>query len=302
MKHSFALPDPVRTLITRQAGCLSRAQALGLGVPESSLSRLARQGVLDPLTRGIYSAWRPPQPLTWVWAGVLLGGPDAVAGAGTAAWLDGLVQEAAPPWTIFSPRQVRAPGELEIIRGVRAGRGEPSRTLVTDTLLDLWPRTSPNEFVGVLARAFQRRLLTQDRLLAAIEQRTRITRRGELLAIVGDVGQGAESPLEVMYLRNVERAHGLPTGLRQAHLSAGTRTDVYYELGLLVELDGRRYHEDQRFRDMSRDNSLAFVGPTLRYGTYDVSRRPCAVAAQVAEALTRLGWSGTLRPCRRCRR
>ena len=124
--------------------------------------------------------------------------------------------------------------------------------------------------------------------------------RKEFLAAAQDVAGGAHSELERRYLVDVERAHGLPTGLRQLAVG-GTRQDVHYDgLATTVELDGRVVHQlsDAAWRDMVRDNSAAVRGvTTLRYGWQDVRHRPCAVAAQVASVLRANGWTGRPRPC-----
>jgi very-short-patch-repair endonuclease len=115
-----------------------------------------------------------------------------------------------------------------------------------------------------------------------------------------------EGPLEHAYLRDVERAHGLPAASRQVSVSRGTRSDaVYEEFGVVVELDGRVGHSGAEavFRDLRRDNAHAELNmTTLRYGSADVRGRPCDVAAQVAAVLRRRGWTGTYAGCPRCRR
>ena len=87
--------------------------------------------------------------------------------------------------------------------------------------------------------------------------RGRQRHRGLITNLVADVEAGAESPLEVTYLNEVEQAHGLPIGRRQEPRSGlPYATDVGYDaFGLLVELDCRAWHEGARaFRDMNRDN------------------------------------------------
>jgi very-short-patch-repair endonuclease len=122
---------------------------------------------------------------------------------------------------------------------------------------------------------------------------------------LGDVAAGCHSVLELAYLRGVERAHGLPSGRRQAvaHRRGGrTYIDVVYEeLRTAIELDGRAAHPvHERFRDMDRDNTGAeHDQTTLRYGTGDVHERPCRVARQVAAMLQSRGWLGAPRRCRR---
>ena len=112
--------------------------------------------------------------------------------------------------------------------------------------------------------------------------------------------------MELDYLRDVERAHGLPKGRRQRYRGGlRYRTDVGYDQwGVLVELDGRLGHEGEgRVRDLRRDNDFALRSlTTLRYGWYDTAYRPCLVARQVGAVLTSRGWPGPLLRCRRCRR
>ena len=95
--------------------------------------------------------------------------------------------------------------------------------------------------------------------------------------MLSDVAQGAQSPIEVLYARDVERVHGLPRGTRQA-ASRGQKyiRDVDYEAyGVVVELDGRVGHTGMgRFRDMWRDNAAIVENRvTLRYGSVDLYGR-----------------------------
>lgn len=184
----------------------------------------------------------------------------------------------------------------------------PVRTTVEDTLLDLIEtKRRPHDIVGLLTSGCQRRLTTPARILAASERRKKIAWRALLREVLHDVAEGAESALEVRYLRDVERAHGLPRGTRQVVVvSAGCRQsdDVHYEeFGVVVELDGIAYHDgDQVFRDMARDNATAVRKQiALRYGWRDVFGRPCVTAEQVGTVLQQRGWKGNMQRCPRCR-
>ena len=157
-----------------------------------------------------------------------------------------------------------------------------------------------------MTKAVQQRLTTPVRLVSALALRRRHRHRALLTAVLADVDEGAESALELAYLRDVERAHGLPRGNRQrSRLGLAYLSDVGYDdYQLLVELDGRDGHLDVgRFRDMQRDNRFAVrAWLTLRYGWFDVVDRPCLVSVQVATALRDRGWTGLFRRCRRCAR
>jgi len=132
--------------------------------------------------------------------------------------------------------------------------------------------------------------------------RHRLRWRRDLAEVLAADWAGVHSGLEHRYLRDAERPHGLPPGIRQALARCAGRNEyrdvLYEEYGVAVELDGRAAHPgDLRWRDIRRDNSAAAAGVvTLRYGWIDVSQRPCWVAAQVARVLARRGYCG-FRPC-----
>lgn len=111
-----------------------------------------------------------------------------------------------------------------------------------------------------LTTAVQQRLTTPELVLRETASRARVTHRQLMLDLLTDVAAGAESALEVSYLRDVERAHGLPRGRRQLQrLGLPCHCDVGYdEFQTLVELDGRDGHVGSgRFRDMLRGNTFA---------------------------------------------
>lgn len=152
--------------------------------------------------------------------------------------------------------------------------------------------------------AVQARKTTVPRLRLALQRRSRLKHRGLLTTLLGDVAQGAETPLEVAYLRDVERAHGLPRADRQQVSSRSPDIrDVYYDAySTVVELDGRLGHEGMgRFRDLRRDNLAALSGAVpLRYGSVDVYGEPCSVAFQLSEVLIRRGWDDLPQRCPNC--
>ena len=121
--------------------------------------------------------------------------------------------------------------------------------------------------------------------------------------VVAAAGDGIHSVLEYRYLRDVERAHGLPRSRHQVRVVIDGRSayrDAYYEeYRLAVELDGRLAHPDEeRRRDRQRDNKAGAQGiQTTRYDWQDVYGHACETAVLQAQILRRRGWSGTPRPC-----
>jgi hypothetical protein len=102
----------------------------------------------------------------------------------------------------------------------------------------------------------------------------------------------------------VQRAHGLPEPVKQARFRKPDGTWGYRDRhypdygGLAIELDGKRFHPDERRgHDQDRDNTAAVSGATLRYGWTDVTQQACETARQEADALRNRGWSGDLVPC-----
>jgi len=129
--------------------------------------------------------------------------------------------------------------------------------------------------------------------------------RSWLVEALADVADGVMSPIELRYVRDVERAHGLPTAKRQARreLDGGVRfLDNFYEaFRLCVEIDGRLTHPpEQKWRDADRDSDNLFRDDvqTIRLGLRHVTSGRCAQAAKLAKLFIRRGWDAEgLRPC-----
>jgi very-short-patch-repair endonuclease len=123
--------------------------------------------------------------------------------------------------------------------------------------------------------------------------------------VLADVADGAESAMEIRFVRDVERAHGLPRGRRQLSVHPDGRQihDVgYVEQRVLVELDGRLGHEGpaERVQDGMRDRRGATSGwLTMRAFWRDVAGFPCDLAVETGAVLNNRGWQDRVHPCRR---
>lgn len=308
------------TMLGDQDHVITRGQALALGWTDSALAARLAARRWQRLLPGVYLASSAPP--TWAQlaqAAVLYGGPGAVLSHQSAAVLHRLGEPGGRPArsalgqvviTVPAQRRVRGVGFVQVRRSrwpERQGALEPAHTPLIRTVLDLFADAATDDAaIAWLARAFdQHRCLNAADLLAHRMAQGRMPRRALLRSACGDVADGARSPLEWRYLRQVERAHRLPAAARQVRRHAGggsaTVSDVEYLKGaLVVELDGRLRHAGtaNRWRDLSRDNAVTVQGArTLRYGWHDVVGRPCQVAAQVATVLAGLGWGGSPTRC-----
>lgn len=255
------IPSALTELAEAQAGVISREQVHLLGVSDAVTTRLLREGRWRLMAHGIYYT-AGTQP-TWdglAWAGVLIGGAAARLGPQASGFLHRLVDDAPRPVDVLVPvgRSARVGGEWHFSRehpGARSARsvGAPPRLTVEDAVLDLSAPAGEADLVALITKAVQSRRTTPRRLHEALDARSRYAHRQLLADILGDVAAGAESPLEMRFLHDVERPHGLPRGDRQRrrHGLAYISDVGYDEYQILVELDGRTGHEGVgRFRDM----------------------------------------------------
>lgn len=307
-------PAGLAGLAERQAGVVSRRQLRDLGIPRHTVRaelRARRWRRIYPMTYVLFTG--PPPPLTRVWAAILYAGRHAVASHHTAAWLDGFRPDLPETVEVCVPHGRRhhpsRPGvrvrQRRRLDAIRAPAKEPPRTRFEETLLDLTDAMRhPEQVIDLVLRACQHRLTTAARLRRAARGRPRLRHRRLVGDVVAEVVLGVHSTLERRYLRDVERAHGLPRGERNRQEGAASRRryrDVRYRRWkVVVELDGRAAHpEEWREIDDLRDNELveAEGTRTLRYGWRSVGTRPCATAAQVVRVLRSGGWRGRPRRC-----
>ncbi|WP_260439681.1 hypothetical protein [Humibacillus xanthopallidus] len=178
------------------------------------------------------------------------------------------------------------------------------RISLDDTVFDLAQGASLDTAVALIAKACQTGRTTVHNLRLTLQRRPDQTHRSDLSEVLDDIGAGAESSGERRYLRDVERAHGLPAARRQAPGPGRTICDNdYEEQRLKVEVDGRLGHASwpAQQKDGRRDRTNAtYEWLTVRVHWHDVAVTPCVTARDLAVILNQRGWQGGARPCRRC--
>ena len=246
VKPRHGVPEALLRLAALQAGLVTREQVLGHGLSRHVLQWLLDTGAWQPVARGLFvTGTVSPSWDGLAWGGLLLGGDRARLGPQASAYLHELVADAPSPIDVLVPlgRVVRIPGPWQFRRetpGIRSPRvvGAPARLTVEDTLLDLCATAQEHHVVSLLTTAVSSRRTTAARILRRMGERNRQPRRRLLRELLGDVAQGAESPIEHRYLNDVERPHGLPVGDRQESRLGVPYCSVvgYNEYQLLVVL------------------------------------------------------------------
>ncbi|HWU23574.1 MAG TPA: hypothetical protein VN088_18695 [Nocardioides sp.] len=307
-------PDLQHLLRRRQDGIVARSQLLQLGAAPNDIRRLLRRRDLVQRHPGVYSAHSGglsrPQ-LEWV--GVLAAWPAALGFESALPEHGGRVVQ-----VVVAPgRAVSVPAGVVVARrsGLREvvdWRAAPPRVQLQHAALDTMERSLRR---GDVAAAFETlsivlhsRRTSVDEIQAALAARGRFTSRATATGLLDDARTGACSVLERGYLHRVERAHGLPRATRQRPSTATgkpTAQDVRYdEYGLIVELDGRAFHDSPRARDADAARDLAELAAhndaTARVTYGLVFRDACTTAARIATILQRRGWRGEACRCAGC--
>lgn len=301
-------------LLRVQCGVLTRAQLIAAGASEGDITRMRRRKEIRRVHPGLYVDHTGP--LTYEqreWVAVLAAWPAALCG-----------ESAIPgrrPHTIAVAvergRTVRVPSGVVLRRVAglagRVRRGtQPPRIRVEHAVVDLMVQHLARDdvaaaFSELAATCFGRPDLPRA-ILGCLAERPRVPRRGMIEDLLVDLRDGACSVLERGFLHHVERAHGLPAGSRQvASRATGRRTVVdvrYDEFGVIVELNGRAFHDSAEAYDADAERELAeraaSGAESLRVTYGLVFRTGCRTAAWIATILRRRGWEGSLRRCPRC--
>jgi very-short-patch-repair endonuclease len=309
--------EELAELLERQDGVIARWQAKDLGATESQIRRRLRRREWAVAHPGVYV--NHTGPLTWrqrAWAAVLVAWPAALSHQSALRAADGPGRRQQDDTIHVSIDRTRSlAARYDGVRVHHAAgldakvnwKQSPPRVRIEDAVLDVATGApSISDAIATIADAVQARRTTAERIRTALDGRARIDRRAFLAGVLDDVAAGTCSVLEHGYLDRVERAHGLPVAARQVRDSARgpLYRDVVYEAQrLVVELDGRLFHDNAESRDADLDRDLdAAVDElfTVRLGWGQVFGRPCRTAERIAVLLQRRGWDGVPLPCPGC--
>ena len=306
----------IQDRLAQQSGVISRQQVLHDGGRPADIARLIRRREWVRTLDGVYlDHTGEPTWLQRCWVGVVFHWPAALAG------MSAIRATVGPGWRLHddrAPIEIAVPQRRHVVPqpGYLVRRpndffarvqwnASPPRIRIDHAGVDVASR-QPDRFsvVGVLADLCQTRRTAPPRLLDVVAGRGRIAQRPLLNAVLTDIANGTCSVLEREYLHQIEVPHGLPRPTRQRRRIAPGVTAIhdveYDDLGLVVELDGRLFHDSatQRDRDLERDLVTAVAGAdTVRLGWGQLLDRPCLTTVRLAQVLRAHGWTGTPLPC-----
>ena len=294
----------------RQSGTVRRRQVLDLGGTDDDIARFLRRRELSVAHPGVYVDHTGPP--TWdqrAWCAVHVHWPASLTGPS--------VLPDPPRRTVHvaidDRRTVRrVPGVVAHRTADLDARTDwlrsPPRITLEHALIDVVSAARTDRAYEALARAIGARETSPARIRDVLDARLRVRQRATLVGLLADLEAGACSVLERGYLHDVERRHGLPSGQRQQRVrGAGGvryRDVVYRAFGLIVELDGRAFHDnvsswnDGHQRDL--EAAVAGDGRTVRLSYVQVFGGACTTAALIGVLLKRGGWTGAPLRCPDC--
>ena len=283
------------TILVRQAGVVSREQALAAGLSPDAVDHRLRLRRWRPLHPRVYlAAGHRLDDEARIRAALLWAGDDAVLSGVAAAWWFGMAEEAPATigLTVGRDRRPRPRPGVSVRR-----RDLPAEDLVrwrglrlTDRPLTVLEAAVELGAPGslLLDRALQRGVSFPSVYQAYCRN---LGARGSagarnILVAAADRSASAAERLLVRMLR-ASGAAGWCCGLH----AAGYAIDVAFPASFVaVEVDGWAWHMDavRAQRDKQRQNVLVQQGWTvLRYTWHDLVGRPREVLAEIARAVER---------------
>jgi hypothetical protein len=265
-------------LADRQAGRVSWAQLMALGVESVVVARWVSDGYLHHVHPRVYAVGhRAPSVEAGLTAAVLYAGPGAMLSHATALWWRGLIDRQPWPIEVSTPRRCRS------LHGVRVyGRRNCGRvwhkdlpvTTIEQALLDFAARAPLERVRYALSVADYLQVLDVPALqVTAGTGRAGSTKLRKALERHEPKLANTRSPLERLFLPLCE-SYGIPLPDDVNVRIAGVLIDaVWWEQRLVVELDGRDNHSSWAQIQRDRSNEL-----TLRAAGFDVIGRLSSTA------------------------
>lgn len=305
-------------LATRQAGHLSRGQALSLGFSNSAIKRRLQRGAWGRVHPGVYRISGTPP--TWhgeIWAALLAAGPLAAVTHETSVRISGSTHVAPRPIVLTVPHGAHPRVAGAVVHQIDDLR--PHHVVAIDGL----PVSEPARAVVECAASLGSRRLGHVLDDLVFDRRTSFAQVSVRLAEVMRPGKPGVTALARLLDERAEGsrpsgsqlerdlvgvlvAGGLPAPERQMTLPGTGAIDglvdaAYRDCRVILEADGRRWHTRARdiARDHARDAEAARAGwQTLRFLYEEITRDPEGVCATVSDVRAVRQNGSRMRPTR----
>lgn len=274
----------IRRLMLRQAGVVSRDQALACGLSPRQLDRLVASSAWVRVHPAVYRLHAVvPSPEASLRAAALWLRGAVLTGAG-AAWWWGYLLEPPARWT-FSLDSARCPPRAPGLTVNRAFVDPDDRTDRLGITLVSRPwavlqaavtleREGPGRGITLLDRAAQRRWATRAEMELSLQRHARGWGSSTARLLLDRTGDHAHSELERLAVRLL-RSAGI-TGFVVNHrtvLRGGRRVELdiaFLDRRVALELDGYAYHSgpEAHRADLRRANDVMAAGWTVRRFTW----------------------------------
>lgn len=295
------MSDPIDRAIDgcarRHGGFIHRQELIALGLSARQITYRIKIGRLIPVHRGVYAVGHLPRLAIDRAHGVLLAcGPTSALSHRSAASLWRYYRDWWFPLEVTATADRRPRGitvhtsttltaaDIRIELGLRTTSRER-------TILDLAPRLNDWQLRRLIDDASNDHHLRRQDLYALTVRLPHAPSAGRIRTMLTGGHNPTRSDLEALF-RDVHARRNLPRALFNVVVD-GVEVDVYFpEYGLIVELDGYRFHSSPRVfeSDRSRDRSHLRQGkPTVRLTWYSMTHDPDRDADLLADILEGMG-------------
>jgi very-short-patch-repair endonuclease len=294
--------DTARRHLLRQAGVISRRQALKSGLTSRQIDRLLQNREWLRAWPGVYRLHASvPTPETALRAASLWLGPAALLIDHGAAWWWGVASDPPATWTFAACHRRRLHSSVRVVEAfvdprdqtVRRGVPVVSKPWAVLRTAAVWEQRSPGGGITLIDRAKQTHAVRHEELHQAFDRHPGCWGSSTIRTLLRRTGDGAHSELERLAIAALKQA-GI-TGFQPnltVRLSNGQAVEIdiaFVDRRIAIELDGFAYHSDaDSFRyDRRRGNKLMADGWTVRRFTFDdLLADPDGFIATVLELLS----------------
>lgn len=289
----------VSWIAARQLALITVHQLYVAGVRRGAVRRRVANGTLHRLYRGVYLVGHPlPLPGAVELGAVLACGDRAFVSHRSAAALWGLTKSHGVKAQVTVVN--RCCGTRDGLRVHHVARLSPADvgqrfgipiTSPARTVIDFAATAGGEEAERAIAEAFALGLVTERRILAAIERTPNRAGVAVVRAILGQPGgpRHTRSGGEGAMLRLV-RAARLPVPATNAPLLGFTADCLWPNERLIVEVDSHQFHSHRAAFERDRERDLVHQAAgyeVLRVSGRQLEREPFVVVAAIARALDR---------------